>query len=142
MRMIRYGNPMLNDYFNLDHWFDQTLRGMGLMRGASDAANAGRRGYRPLADAYEDEGNYIVRFELPGVSKEDVTVEMNDSVVTVKGERKDERAGAESAISFTRSVQLPEGIDSEKAEAKLEKGILVVSFPKREASTKKLISVA
>ena len=82
---------MLNDYFNLDHWFDQTLRGMGLMRGASDAANAGRRGYRPLTDAYEDEGNYIVRFELPGVSKEDVTVEMNDSVVTVKGERKDER---------------------------------------------------
>ena len=141
MKLIRYENPMLNDFFNLDHWFDQTLRGLGAMRGSSEATNAGRGGYRPLADAYEEEGNYIVRFELPGVRKEDVTVELNDSVVTVKGERKDERAGAESAISFARSVQLPEGIDSDKAEAKLENGLLILSFPRREVSTQKLIAV-
>ena len=99
------------------------------------------RGYRPLADAYEDEVNDNVRFELPGVGKGDVTVELTDSVVTVKGERKEKREGATSATSFSRSVQLPKGINSEKAEAKLENGLLVVSFSKEEGSTQRLISV-
>ena len=141
MKMIRYENPILNEFYNLDRWFDETLRGFGLIRSASDVASVGRRGYRPLADAYEDEVNYNVRFELPGVRKGDVTVELNDSVVTVKGERIEEREGAESAISFSRSVLVPKGINSEKAKASLKDGLLVVSFPKGEGSRQRLISV-
>ena len=141
MKMIRYANPMFNDFYNTGHWFDEALGGIGLIRRPSDVASAARRGYRPLAEAYEDEGNYNLRFELPGVRKGDVTVELNDSVVTVKGERKEERDGAESAISFSRSVVVPKGINSEKAKARLKDGLLVVSFPKDEGSRQRLISV-
>ena len=141
MKMIRYANPMFNDFYNTGHWFDEALGGIGLIRRPSDVASAARRGYRPLAEAYKDEGNYNLRFELPGVRKGDVTVELNDSVVTVKGERKEERDGAESAISFSRSVVVPKGINSEKAKARLKDGLLVVSFPKDEGSRQRLISV-
>ena len=151
MKMIRYANPMFNDFYNTGHWFDEALGGIGLIRRPSDVASAARRGYRPLAEAYEDEGNYNLRFELPGVRKGDVTVELNDSVVTVKGERKEERDGAESAmargerdllvVSFSRSVVVPKGINSEKAKARLKDGLLVVSFPKDEGSRQRLISV-
>ena len=141
MKMIRYENPMFNDFYNTGRWFDEALGGLGLIRRPSDMVSASGRGYRPLAEAYEDEGNYNLRFELPGVRKGDVTVELNDSVVTVKGERKEERDGAESAISFRRSVAVPKGINSEKAKARLKDGLLVVSFPKDEGSRQRLISV-
>lgn len=141
MKMIRYRNTILNDFYNIDRLFDEALRGFRLTCGASDVAGAGRVEYRPLTETYEDEGNYNVRFELPGVRKGDVTVELNNSVVTVKGERKEEKEGAESVTPFSRAVLIPREINSEKAKAKLKDGLLVVSFPKEEASKKKLILV-
>lgn len=141
MKMIQYRNPILNEFYNIDRWFDEALRGFGLTRGASDVAGAGRVDYRPWTETYEDESNYNVRFELPGVRKEDVTVELNDSVITVKGERTEEKEGAENVTPFSRSVLVPREINAEKAKAKLKDGLLVVSFPKEEASKKRLILV-
>lgn len=92
-------------------------------------------------DLYEDENNTYVRAELPGVSREDINVEMTDGYLTITGARKG-GGGEEESFSFSRAVSIADEVQTDKVAAVYENGVLTVTLPKREEAKPKKISVA
>ena len=96
------------------------------------------RRWVPAMDLVETDEHFVLRADLPGVSQEDVTIELEDNVLTVAGERKveheDRREGfyrvERSFGQFRRALTLPEGVDPEGIGATFEKGVLEVRIPK------------
>lgn len=95
-------------------------------------------------DLYEDKDNIFVRAELPGVTREDINVEIVDGYLTIAGSRKTPANGdqSEQSFSFSRSLALPEEVQADSVAAAFENGILSVTLPKREEAKPKKISVA
>ena len=101
-------------------------------------ANGMGRRWIPAMDLVETEDDLVLRGDLPGMTEEDVDIEIKDNVLTVSGERKAEHEDkgegyhrVERAFGrFSRSLSLPQGIDPDKVEAKFEKGVLEVHIPK------------
>jgi HSP20 family protein len=89
-------------------------------------------------DLVETEDHLVLRGDLPGMTEDDVNIEIKDSVLTVSGERKAEQEEKgegyhrveRSFGSFSRSLSLPQGIDPDKVEAHFENGVLEVRIPK------------
>ncbi|HEV3047464.1 MAG TPA: Hsp20/alpha crystallin family protein [Solirubrobacteraceae bacterium] len=104
--------------------------------GARRANVAGR--FVPAVDLVEEDERYVLRADLPGVSEQDVKVEVQDNVLTVSGERRSEREERKEGYhrverasgSFSRSLALPEGVDAQQIQARIEHGVLEVSVPK------------
>ena len=91
----------------------------------------------------------IVRAEVPGVRKDDLTVSVSDNVVTIKGETKREHKKEKgdyyhceiSQGSFTRSVDLPHYVDSDRAKAAFENGVLELTLPKVEKAKRRTVKI-
>ncbi|MGE5858288.1 MAG: Hsp20/alpha crystallin family protein [Solirubrobacterales bacterium] len=102
------------------------------------APNSASRRWIPAMDLVETEDHLVLRGDLPGMTEDDVDIEIKDGVLTVSGERKTdhEEKGegyhrVERAFgSFSRSLNLPQGVDPEKIEAKFDNGVLEVRIPK------------
>ena len=104
--------------------------------------------FAPAVDVYEEEDALILRAELPGVKREDIDIQIDANVLTVKGERKLEDAEAQrrryhrverSYGTFVRQFQLPTNVDAQAIEAALEEGILTLRLPKKaELKTRKI----
>ncbi len=96
------------------------------------------RRWVPAMDLVETDEHFVLRADLPGLSEGDVSVELQDRVLTVAGERRDEHEDREEGYhrversfgSFSRVLTLPEGIDPEGIRATFEKGVLEVRIPK------------
>jgi HSP20 family protein len=92
--------------------------------------------WTPDVDVFERDGKLVVRADLPGLSPDDVRVEVEDGALTIEGERRQEReiegAGTYHAERvygmFRRVIPLPDGVDPESAEARFENGVLEVSI--------------
>ena len=105
-----------------------------------------------MTDIIERDKEYAVHVELPGIDKKDVNIELNEGILTIFGERKHEKKHeSENAIiiersygSFSRSMQLPEGVTEDQLKAKMEHGVLEITFPKttETPSKKKKIAIA
>ncbi len=93
-----------------------------------------RSGWSPQIEMYEREGKLVVRADLPGLNKEDVKVEVNDNVLTIEGERRQERKDEKGGWSersygnFFRCITLPEGVNAENANAKFNNGVLEITM--------------
>lgn len=111
----------------------------------SPAPRAGERetglaAFALRVDVSETDKEVNVSAELPGMDEKDITVEMDDTAITISGERKEEKEDKgknwyrreRSYGSFYRTVPLPATVDSEKCKARFKKGVLTVSAPKRE----------
>lgn len=105
--------------------------------------------WRPAVDIYESENGIVLKAELPGVKKEDVSVEIKDNVLTLKGERAEEKEVGEENYyrrercfgSFQRSFNLEQSIQPEKVKAKFKDGILEVEIPRPEEEKPKKVTV-
>jgi HSP20 family protein len=114
-----------------------------------DREGANRR-WTPAMDLLEADDHLVLRADLPGLSEDDVQIEVQDNVLTVSGERKAEREETRNGYyrverafgSFSRSLTLPEGIDAERIEASFDKGVLEVRIPKPEERKPRRISIA
>ena len=101
--------------------------------------------FSPTIDVKEDEKEIKVQAELPGMDEQDIDIALNRDSLTIKGEKKEETEEKEkdyyrmerSYGSFTRTIPLPEEIDTDKAEARFKKGVLTVTLPKTEETRKK-----
>jgi len=138
MNIIRY-NP--NDFVPatfsglVDRFFNESL------------VRNGGSAFVPKVDVIENEANYEVHLAVPGISKDDFKVEVNDSVLTVSGERKftnekkekNYRAVETQYGSFSRSFSLPENVDGTKINAKYNNGILELTIPKDEKKVLKQV---
>jgi HSP20 family protein len=89
--------------------------------------------FSPKIDVSEEEDKINIIAEIPGVKKQDVKITLEDDILTIEGEKKQ---GSEKSLSFKRSFTLPAEVDGEKVEAKIEDGILNISFKKLEPRRK------
>ena len=135
MKLIRYDYPTLPDVRDLDRLFNQFWG--GLPRFGSMFENAAPR---VAADLYEDEGNVYARFELPGFKKEELDLQLENAVLSLNVVRKGEKEG--EGLSFSRSVTVPEGLDTSAVSAKYEDGILTVTLPKKPEVKPRAIQIA
>jgi HSP20 family protein len=103
--------------------------------------------WMPSIEMFEKEERFIVRAELPGVKEEDTEVSISGDILTIRGERKFETEVKEedyylcesSYGSFSRSINMPAGIDASKVDASFGDGILEVNLPKaKEAKPEKI----
>lgn len=115
-----------------------------LARAWSEAAS-----FHPAVDIAETEQAYVVKAELPGVAPENIDVQVEDDVLTVRGERKREneqtsggyRRVERSYGSFSRSFVLPKGTNPDSIEAQVESGVLTVTIPKPAAAKSRKVEV-
>lgn len=95
---------------------------------------------RPALNVAESEDAITVTIELPGIDREDVTVSIEDGVLTVSGEKKASAERKEDSYhvverrfgSFSRTLTLPNTISAEDSDARFENGLLTISLPKHE----------
>lgn len=107
--------------------------------GGGSSAERTRRWIPPM-DLVETDDHFVLRADLPGLTQEDVAIEIKDGMLTVSGERRadhEERSEGfyrvERAFGhFSRSMTLPDGIDAEKVSADFHEGVLEVRVPKPE----------
>lgn len=103
----------------------------------------------PSVDVYQEKDDIVVKAELPGMDKNDIEVNISDSELTLKGEKKKEEKIEEedyyrrerSYGAFLRSVQLPTGVQADKVKASFKNGILEIRLPKTEEAKAKEIKV-
>lgn len=108
------------------------------------------RRWVPAMDLVEEGDHYVLRADLPGLSEQDVNVEVEDNVLTISGERKSEheerREGyyrvERASGRFSRSLALPEGVDPESVRASFDKGVLAVSIPKPEQAKPRRVAIS
>jgi HSP20 family protein len=103
----------------------------------------------PHVDVSEEENNYLLNVELPGVEKKDVKITVSDGVLRIKGDKKQTLEQKEDKFqriercfgSFERSFTLPAAVRSDKIEADFKNGVLTISIPKEEEAKPKEIEV-
>jgi HSP20 family protein len=113
--------------------------------------NIGREtGYLcPQVDIGENENEYTVQVELPGVKKGDVKITLKDNILTIEGEKKFEKKSKSDNYhcsertfgKFMRSFELPQTVNQESIGAEFENGILRIAIPKSKAALPKQIEV-
>jgi HSP20 family protein len=92
----------------------------------------------PAIDFSEDENAYHLTAELPGLSEKDINLDLSDNMLTITGEKREEKEEKEKNYhyserrfgSFRRAVQLPHHVDRDKIEASFKNGVLSVTLPK------------
>ena len=107
------------------------------------------RRWIPAMDVVEIEGAFVLRADLPGLSDQDVNIEVEDNVLTVSGERKSEHEERKEGYyrverasgSFRRSLTLPEGVDPESLSANFENGVLEIRIPKPEQRKPRKVAI-
>jgi HSP20 family protein len=98
---------------------------------------------RVPVDLYEDKDNTYVRAELPGVNRDDITVELVDGYLNLAATRKTKTGDREDSVSLTRSVSVPDAaVQADKITAAYENGVLTVTLPKREEAKPRKVTVA
>jgi HSP20 family protein len=103
----------------------------------------------PAADIYETDDEFVFRLEVPGLAKEDLNVEFNDNVLSIKGEKKKEKDVKEENYhriesysgSFSRSFALPRNADPNKINAAMKDGILELRVAKVEEKKPTAVSI-
>jgi HSP20 family protein len=104
---------------------------------------------RPAVDIYEEKDDIVVKAELPGMTKDDIEVDISDTHLTLKGEKKKEEkieekdffACERSYGAFHRSVELPKDVQADRVKASFKNGILEIRLPKTEEAKTKEIKV-
>jgi HSP20 family protein len=112
---------------------DRAFEGLGIARGAGGEIEM----WTPSVEVFERDNNLVVRAELPGLDKDDVKVELTDDGLVIEGERRREseerlEGGYRSEIEygrFHRLIPLPEGVNIDQAQARMNNGVLEVMIP-------------
>jgi HSP20 family protein len=105
--------------------------------------------WSPAVDIYETEGEIIVQAELPGVERNDITLNLENNVLTLKGERRFEKETKQenyhrierSYGTFSRTFSIPAIVNDEKIRADYKDGILKIALPKKDQVKPKQIKI-
>jgi HSP20 family protein len=113
------------------------------------AGNGTGRRWIPAMDLVETADHLVLRADLPGMTEDDVDIEIKDGVLTVTGERKGEHEERSEGFyrverafgSFSRSLSLPDGVDAGAVSARFDKGVLEVKIPKPEEAKPQRVQI-
>lgn len=105
--------------------------------------------WKPVVDIYDKDNAIVIHAELPGVKKEEVSIEVKENILTIKGERSEVKEVNEDKFfrkerifgSFQRSFTLPSAIDPENIKATFKDGVLQIEIPKPEEQKPKQIEI-
>jgi HSP20 family protein len=108
------------------------------------------RRWVPAMDLVETAEDFVLRADLPGLKQDDVKIELEDSTLTVSGERKSEKTDKHEGYyrverafgSFSRSLTLPKGTDADAVTASFDNGVLEIHIPKPEQRKPRRIEIA
>ena len=111
--------------------------------------DAGPQRWTPPMDLVEGDDAFVLRADLPGMTEDDVSIEVQDATLTVSGERRadhEERQRGWYRVErsfgrFSRSLTLPEGVDHEGIRASFDKGVLEVRIPKPEVRKPRRVAI-
>ena len=125
---------LFEDPFFLTGWFDDGLA-------LTD--------WNPVADIYDNEDTIVIKAELPGIDKKDISIDLKDGVLTLEGERSYDNEVKEENYhrkeraygKFHRSFRLPENVDVDNIKADYKDGILKIDIPKPEEVKPKTVTV-
>ena len=119
--------------------FDSFMGGLPAFSGMFGAS--GGRGFTltPHMDVRETDKEIVVEAELPGIEEKDISLDLKDGVLTIRGEKKHEYDEKKESYrmmerrygSFQRSLRLPDTVDQDKVEASFDNGVLKIKVPKR-----------
>jgi HSP20 family protein len=141
--------PLFTDSFDLFNPFSMMRRMQEELSrafsssGTNSSSNGGSTLWIPPIEVAQKDGNYVVSAELPGLSDEDVTVEIDDEAIVIRGERQFEHTETQGGITrterrygeFYRAVPLPDGADTTKARAEFKDGVLQIRVPVQETKS-------
>lgn len=130
----------------LDDFFDRYTR--ELARWRTGGLEEGMQ-WRPSADIVENDNEYMIKADLPEVKKEDITIRVENGVLTLAGERRVEKSTDSEKEhrreafygKFARSFSLPDDVDVDKISAESHDGVLKVHLPKSDAKKPKSLEV-
>jgi HSP20 family protein len=126
----------------MNRLFDESMRG-------ARPADEGTTSWSPAVDIYETDNEIVLKAELPEVNQKDIDIQIENSTLTIQGERKSDTTikqenyhRIERAYGrFNRSFTLPNLVDQEKIKAEYRDGVLKIELPKREERKHKQIKV-
>lgn len=138
VRRFPVHNSLWNEIANFEGEIDSVFE--NFFNADVTPALHGERKYAPAIDVIENENETLLVAELPGVSKDDIKISMENNLLTISGSRKSnalpEKANwVRNEIrtgDFVRTLQLPEGITAEKISAEMNNGLLKITMPKAE----------
>lgn len=146
MNLVRW-----DPFADADILFDRLMPSSLVRWPRMTAPAAARLEWSPLADISETDKEYLIRAELPAVEKKDVAVTLDDGMLTIKGERRQQKQDSNEKYhrsesvygSFERSFSLPKNVNAETIRCESKDGILTVHIPKIETPkrTQKQINV-
>jgi HSP20 family molecular chaperone IbpA len=129
---------IIDDFFTLPSVFDSLIN-----RSIMPSYNT------LMADVWEEGDNYFVKMAMPGISKKDITIELDGDTVRIRGEKKEEEKEEGKKKYYFRSLEsqfeqvfnLPTVIDADKAEASVKDGVLLIKLPKAKEYMPKKVEI-
>ena len=120
------------------------------MNGDAQGEEVSTRTWLPPVDIQETEDGYRFNAELPGLTKDDIEITLENNVLRLSGERKLEKEAKKESFhriertygAFSRSFTLPARVDAEKVQAAFENGVLTIMVPKAEQARPRKISIS
>lgn len=106
--------------------------------------------WSPNVNFYDKNGKYHLTAEIPGIKKDDISIDIDGKMVTISGKKESEKEeeGADFSVKeseygyFSRSLQMPTEVEEEKIEAKYRDGVLEVIMPHKKDAKKRKIAIA
>lgn len=149
MRLAKYTAPALDPWQELEQLRNR-VRSFFTGPSRLDAILPEGVSFTPAVEMVETDNEILVTAELPGVSKDQVEVQLEDNVLTLRGEKQEEREQKEKETylyertygSFRRSFTLPAKVDEGKVKAEFADGVLKIHLPKLEKTNGKKIEIA
>ena len=130
-----YYYPRVPGFNDFDRLFNLALPALGRHFGHTSTEG------KPAADFYEDNDNYYVRVELPGVEKDAVNVAFDDGVIALNASRPEKKDKEEYRFDYKRSIRVPEGVNVKDISASHKDGVLTLTLPKAPQLKARQISV-
>jgi HSP20 family protein len=127
----------LNPIAELQQVADMMDRAFGDIRGSQNEQTELSKGWNLPVDIFERNGNLVIKAAVPGIRPEDLNVTIENNVLTISGEIQDETVNEDKVYrreyrygSFTRSLRLPENIDTQAVEAEFDHGFVKITLPR------------
>jgi len=139
-------DPFYTLHREMNRLFDDVFRGFGPLGRVGSPLREGQLGW-PRIELSETDKTVTVSAELPGLSEKDVQVEIANGILSIRGEKKAERSDESKFVSeryygsFERQIPL-EGVEEDKAQADFKNGVLTVTLPKSEPSSRNVRRIA
>jgi HSP20 family protein len=146
MAIVRWKDPfaeMTKVHETMNRLFEETFSPVLAREGRGSGS------WEPAVDIYETDDEIILKAEVPGIGKDQVSIEVKEGVLTLSGERKFEKEVKEEQYhrversygAFHRTFTLPSSVDADQVNASLGDGVLKIRLPKREEAKARQIAV-